>query len=96
MLHLLSFIIDVEPLPGVAQSLLNYGVLGAVVIVLGWVAWKKDSEVKQLYVDRIAAEQRFANDKADMVVKYREGLERMNQTLDALTRVVAKITGGGS
>jgi hypothetical protein len=84
-----------EPFTGVANSLLNYGVLGAVVLVLGWVAWKLDSERKQLYMDRIAAEQRFANDKAEMVTKYREALERLNQTLDALTRLVAKITGGG-
>ena len=89
--------VEVEPLAETVKTLLNYGALGAMVVVLGFLVWKFWSENKQLYLDRIAAEQRFASAQADMIYKYRELMERLNQTLDVLARFVGtKGSGGGA
>jgi hypothetical protein len=84
-----------DGIPGVVQTLLQYGALGVLVIVLGWAAWKKNDENKRLYDDRIVAERQFAEKLAEQNLRYREGMEKFNTTLDALSRVMGKIAGGG-
>jgi hypothetical protein len=60
------------------------------VMGLAWFAVMMMKENRQLYRERIEAEQRFRGEKVELILKYKEGLEKVNQTLEATNRVVER------
>lgn len=98
MIHnLMAVVQDGGALDGATKTFLQYGVLGALVVVLLFVVWRLDSERRQLYNERIEQEKRFGQEKADMIVKYKDSTDKVMQTLEATNRVIERLAarGGG-
>lgn len=87
----------VDPLDGVVKTLLGQGVVGVIILALGWICWVLDARNRVLYQQRVDQERLFGEERAAMLVKYRETVEHINQTLDVTNRVVERLadrTGG--
>lgn len=63
------------------------GVLGAVVIVLGWFAWYKDREAKTESAARIQDAKDFTNRALDLQAKVLDTVDKQNAIFDEVRKM---------
>ena len=74
--------------PDVVAPFLNYGVVGACVVVLGVNYALERKRCNELQEKRI-------EDVKEIESRYRSAMEKMNQALDSLTKIVERVLGKG-
>lgn len=106
MIDILVGLVDGAPAIGEPWgSLANYGLAGLVIMALGIVVIRQEADKARLSreaierekvytTERIEAERKFSALQAEMIHKYRDGLETSNKMMDTLSRAVDRLSGG--
>jgi uncharacterized protein YdaU (DUF1376 family) len=68
--------------------LINVGAVGVCLVVLAFYFVKKDRQYEKRIDERIAAEREYRKEQADHQEKYRLVLEKFNQTVDAVLKMM--------
>jgi hypothetical protein len=74
--------------PSLYGPLINVGAVGVCLVVLAFYFVKKDKQYEKRIDERLAAEKEYRKEQADHQEKYRLVLEKFNQTVDAVLRVM--------
>jgi len=65
------------------------GVLGAVLIVVGWFAWQKDRESKAESLARIQDAKDFTNRALDLQAKLLDNIDKLNTIFEETRKMMA-------
>lgn len=69
--------------------LAQQGVLGVFIIVLGWVAWKKDSDLKSERDARIQDAKDFTNRALDLQARVLDTVDKLNAIFEETRKIMA-------
>src|SRR5574342_72376 len=102
LLQIMSVVFEGASIPEPWGSLANYGLAGLVIMALGIVVIRQEADKVRLSreaierektyaTERIEAERKFSALQAEMIHKYRDGLETSNKMMDTLARAVDRL-----
>ena len=84
----------VDPAP-LATSIASHGLLGVMLVIVGWVAWSKDKELQAERLARIADAKSYTELALKLQAQVIDAVNKLSDILTEMKKFMAPRTPGG-